>query len=52
MAGFSNLYRVADLEEARITVLLVSLRNSAAVAGNDSVRFFGVNTRLGGCTHY
>lgn len=48
VAGFSNLFRVADLEEARSTVL--SLRSSAV--GNPNVRFFGVSTRLGHCTHY
>ena len=50
VAGFSHLFRVADLEEARIAVL--SLRDSATAAGMPNVRFFGVNTRLGGCTHY
>ena len=50
VAGFSSLFRVADLEEARVAVL--SLRNSSTAAAMPNTRFFAVNTRLGGCTHY
>lgn len=50
VAGFDNLYRVADLGQARLT--MVHLRQRANSTGHPNARFFGIACPLGNCTYY